>query len=138
MRRFMSDNHSKASSFAGQLAKARLLKAHEKLILEAGEALVAYQSRDAADPEAKKLRQALHRHLDALDADPDVWNSMKELVGRGADETLADLMTYSLKRSREQVKVMVREADLLPQVLPQAEPDDGPEPEPTKTRKRGR
>lgn len=137
--RFMSGNQPKQAGLGEALQSARVSRKNEKLILAAAHALVAYQqAHNARAANETELRKELHQRLDAVDAEPECWTHVRDLVGRGVDEALADLMAYSLKRSQAQLKEMVREADQLPTYLPDQGTDHSPDPEPSKTRKRGR
>ena len=80
-----------------------------------GEAFERWRAIPASRGSLRAAAEAeLNERLDALDATPDSWHGLKELVGVIDDRVMAELMRYSLKRSDGQVREMLRGLDHEP------------------------
>lgn len=70
------------------------------------------------ETERAVLAADLHERLDQLDAQPDAWHGLKELVGRVDDAVIAGLVRYSMERSEGQVREMLRDLSQEPERRP--------------------
>jgi hypothetical protein len=115
-------------------ADARRMARDDVKMLDA--VVLAFARFQGATHEAGVDRQAskiqLDRMLDGLEERPEIWSSLKELIGLTDDKLLAELVRYNLQRSMDHTNAMLRDAQAVSDKGAAAVPTPAPTPAPAR------